>query len=105
MRPKHDGVGGKVLLVSALNGEGIGEAWAAMAEVHKALSSDGQLARLRQEQARRWFWNEVEAAIRESVLGDPETAAEAIVLERSVAKGQALPHAAARALVTRLRPA
>jgi len=105
MRPKHEGLSVSVQLVSALKGEGIGEAWEAMTAVHKALSGDGRLGRLRQEQSRRWFWNEVEAAIKERMLGDPEAAAEAAILERSVAKGQALPHAAARALVTRLRPA
>lgn len=105
MRPKHEGLEAKVLTVSALKGEGIAEAWSAMTAVHAALLRDGRLARLRREQSRRWFWGEVEAAVREAVLGDPGTAQEAGNLEQSVAQGRALPHAAARALVTKLRPA
>jgi LAO/AO transport system kinase len=105
MRPKHDRLEPKVLTVSALKGEGIGEAWAAMQAIHAALAGDGRLVRLRQEQSRRWFWGEVEAAIRDAVLGDPQTADEAGRLESAVASGTTLPHAAARALVTRLRPA
>jgi len=105
MRPKHEGLPAKVLTVSALEGRGIAGAWGAMEAIHGALKMDGRLERMRQEQARGWFWSEVEAAIRESVLGDPETAQEARNLEGSVAQGRALPHAAARSLVTRLRGA
>jgi LAO/AO transport system kinase len=105
MRPKREGLYPGVRTVSALNGEGIAEAWAAMAAIHSALKGDGRLERLRLEQSRRWFWTEVETALREAVLGDPKTASEAERLERSVASGMALPHAAARALVTKLRPA
>jgi LAO/AO transport system kinase len=105
MRPKHEGLQPEVMTVSALKGEGIAEAWAAMATIHAALKQGGRLDRLRQEQSRRWFWSEVEAALREAVLGEPQTAAEARKLEQSVAAGNVLPHAAARALVTRLRPA
>ncbi len=105
MRPKHEGLDPRVMTVSALQGEGVAGAWAEMKAIHDALAGDGRLERLRQEQSRRWFWNEVEAALREAVLGDPETAGEARELEASVASGAALPHAAARALVTRLRPA
>jgi len=105
MRPKHEGLEPKVLTVSAVEGQGIDTAWAAMEGIHKALASDGRLGRMRQEQSKRWFWTELEAAIRESVLGDPGTAEEARNLERSVGAGRVLPHAAARALVTKLRPA
>jgi len=105
MRPKHEGLEPHVLTVSALKGEGIAEAWEAMTFIQRALGGDGRLARLRQEQTRRWFWSEFEAALKDAVLGDPDTAAEAEAMERSVATGKALPHAAARALVTRLRPA
>jgi LAO/AO transport system kinase len=103
MRPKHEGLEAKVLTVSSLNGEGISEAWEAMRAFHGALAGDGRLERLRQDQARRWFWSEVEAALKDVVLGDPETAGNAAGLEKSVSEGRALPPAAARSLVTRLR--
>jgi LAO/AO transport system kinase len=105
MRPKHEGLAPAVKTVSALEGKGIAEVWEAVKAIHDALTADGRLARLRQDQARRWFWVELETAIREAVLGDPETAREAANLERSVAAGRVLPFAAARALATRLRPA
>ncbi len=105
MRPKYQGLSPQVLKVSALAGEGIGEAWAAMAAFHAALVAGGHLARLREEQTRRWFWSEVQAVLNEEIAADPAAAAAAARLEASVVAGQALPHAAARALINRFRRA
>lgn len=105
MRPKHDGLAPEVLTVSALRNEGIDHVWRIIQRLHDALKADGRLDRLRREQFRRWFWTEVEGAIRDAVLGDPATAQQAASLEEAVVAGRALPYAAARALVTRLRGA
>jgi LAO/AO transport system kinase len=105
MRPKHDGLSPQVLTVSALRNEGIDGVWHIVRRLQDALKPDGRLDRLRKEQFRRWFWAEVEGAIREAVLGDPDAARQAAVLEDAVVSGRALPYAAARALVTRLRGA
>jgi LAO/AO transport system kinase len=105
MRPKYLGLFPQVLKVSALKGEGVGEAWSAMEAFRGALVAGGHLAALRDGQARRWFWNEVEAVLSEEIAADPRTAAAAAGLEASVAAGRALPHAAARDLIRNFRRA
>jgi len=105
MRPKYPGLFPKVLKVSALRREGIGEAWKAMEGFRTALAAGGHLKALREQQARRWFWSEVEAVLSDEIAADPATAAAARSLEASVVAGQALPHAAARALIKDFRRA
>jgi len=105
MRPKHLGLFPKVLPVSSIEGAGIADAWAEMTAIHTALTQNGRLAALRADQARRWFWNEVQASLSEAILSDPALSGRAGELEAAVAKGSALPYAAARALLKGFRPA
>jgi LAO/AO transport system kinase len=105
MRPKYTGLFPRVLMVSALAGKGIREAWEAMAAFHAALVTGGHLQGLRQAQARRWFWSEVQAVLSDAIAADPATADAAAQLEASVVAGTALPHAAARALIRDFRRA
>ncbi len=105
MRPKYARLAPQVLKVSAVAELGIAEAWAAMAAFHAALASAGHLRRLREDQARRWFWSEVQAVLSDEIAADPRTAAMAAGLEASVVAGRALPHAAARALIGDFRRA
>ena len=105
MRPKYPGLYPQVMKVSALKGDGVAEAWAAMEGFRDAMTSGGQLRVLRELQARRWFWSEVEAVLSEEIAADPATAAAAAHLEASVVAGKALPHAAARALIRDFRRA
>jgi LAO/AO transport system kinase len=105
MRPKHQGLFPKVLPVSSLEGVGIPDAWAEMTAIHDSLAQNGRLAVLRADQARRWFWSEVQASLSEAILSDPALAGRAGELEAAVVKGSALPYAAARALLKGLRPA
>jgi LAO/AO transport system kinase len=103
MRPKYPGLPPKVMQVSALEGRGITEAWAAMQDFQGTLDRSGQLRKLRQDQLRRWFWNEVEAMMVEEVASSASDGAERA--EAEVLSGRALPNAAARALVRRFRGA
>jgi LAO/AO transport system kinase len=105
MRPKYQGLFPQVLKVSAAEGRGIEEAWRTITAFHQALRESGQLQSLRREQARRWFWNEVEAVLAEEIGADPATAERAAQLESAVVAGDALPHAAARALIRAFRRA
>jgi LAO/AO transport system kinase len=105
MRPKHHGLFPKVLAVSSIEGTGIADAWSEMQAIYNALSSDGRLAGLRADQARRWFWSEVQASLSEVILSDPELAARAGDLETAAANGAVLPYAAARSLLKGFRPA
>jgi LAO/AO transport system kinase len=105
MRPKYSGLAPQVLKVSAVAGQGIVEAWTVMATFHAALASGGHLRRLREDQARRWFWSEVQAVLGDEIAADPRTASTAKGLEASVVAGRALPHAAACALIRDFRRA
>ena len=105
MRPKYPNLFPQVLKVSALEGEGVAEAWTAMEAFRDALTAAGHLKVLRELQARRWFWSEVEAVLSEEIAADPATAAAAARLEASVIAGKALPHSAARALIKGFRRA
>jgi len=62
------------------------------------------LARLRAEQARRWFWSEVRTLIDEKILSDTKLAAAANMLERAVQEGTATPYGAARSLIRAILP-
>ena len=103
MRPKHVGLQPKVLRVSSVEGQGIAEAWKEMVAVHAALAAGSQLSRLREEQARRWFWSEVQTVLSEAILSDDALAARANALENEVAGGSTLPYTAARALIRSFR--
>lgn len=105
MRPKYPGIAPEVRKVSSLSGTGIAEVWAAIRALEAKLAQGGHLAQLRREQARRWFWNEVQAVLGEEIAADPETARRASGLEAAVVAGEALPHAAARALIRAFRRA
>jgi len=103
MRPKHQGLYAKVMKVSSVEGQGIGETWSAMKAFHDVLASDGRLERLRAEQSRRWFWSEVQTVLNEAILADQSLASRANALENEVAGGQVLPYAAARSLIQSFR--
>jgi LAO/AO transport system kinase len=103
MRPKYPGLQPQVLQVSALEGEGISEAWAAMQNLRERLTACGAVAKLRETQLRRWFWNEVQAILAEEISRDPQLAEQAGDAEAAAAAGTALPEAAARRLVERFR--
>lgn len=105
MRPKYKTLPPKVMSVSALKAFGIGEVWEALKAFHKGLVDGGHLSRLRADQARRWFWSEVEAVLKDAILSDPETAGQAGRVEAEVVAGRALPDAAARDLIRAFRRA
>jgi LAO/AO transport system kinase len=98
MRPKHEGMPAVVHAVSALEGKGIAQSWNAMASFHDRLAKDGRISRLRADQARRWFWSEVQTVLNEELLARHGLGEQVRALENSVAAGKSLPYAAARML-------
>jgi len=102
-RSKYEGLPANVMRVSSLRDLGVAEAWSAMKTLHAALKRDGTLPKLRQEQSRRWFWQEIRTVIGETVLSDKKLARYAARLEGAVATGEALPYAAARTLIAAMR--
>ncbi|HEY6577973.1 MAG TPA: methylmalonyl Co-A mutase-associated GTPase MeaB [Rhizomicrobium sp.] len=98
LRPKYTAMPVGVEKVSAIAGAGIAKSWATIEELGRRLRENGQIARLRREQARGWFWSEVKFLLNEAIAADPVIAANAGTLEAAVLEGKALPEAAARAL-------
>lgn len=103
MRPKYPGLPPTVQRVSAFAGTGVAEAWAAMEGLHKRLKTAGHLKRLREGQAKAWFWSEVEAVLAEAIAADPRASEAAGRVEADVVAGRMLPDAAARALLAVFR--
>lgn len=102
MRPKHEGLPANVLTVSSLEGKGIAEAWIAMTSFHDSLAKDGRIQRLRADQSRRWFWNEVQTILNEELLAHHGLRDDVKKLESAVITGKSLPYAAARTLFRRI---
>ena len=98
IRPKYPSLPPQVLKVSSLRGEGVSEAWDATRLLHKALKKSGRLKKLREEQARRWFWNELQSVLAEEISHNETLEKAARKLEASVIAGKSLPYSAAREL-------
>jgi LAO/AO transport system kinase len=99
MRPKYPSITADVMAVSAHEGFAIAEAWTTLKALHDKLLQNGHLQQLRQEQARGWFWSEVQSVLTERILRDPRSATAAKRIEADVLASRLLPHAAARNLV------
>jgi LAO/AO transport system kinase len=99
MRPKYPSISPGVIAVSSHEGVAIAEAWTEIKSLHDRLLREGHLQKLRQEQARGWFWSEVQSVLTEKILHDPRSADAAKRIESDVLASRLLPHAAARNLV------
>ncbi|MGI9499060.1 MAG: methylmalonyl Co-A mutase-associated GTPase MeaB, partial [Geminicoccaceae bacterium] len=102
LRPASSGWTPKVLSCSALNDDGIAEAWQSILRHRAALEQSGGLQSKRQSQRRSWLWAEVQAAMVDMLKRDLTTAGEMRDLERQVASGDLLPPAAARRLIGKI---
>ncbi|HUB85906.1 MAG TPA: methylmalonyl Co-A mutase-associated GTPase MeaB [Rhizomicrobium sp.] len=102
IRPKYQGVFPEVMQISALTEKGIDQSWEAMQKLHGALVRSGQLKKLRADQSRRWFWNEVQTVLSEEIMANEELGKAARKLESAVIAGKTLPYSAARSLFRRI---
>jgi GTPase len=93
----------EVLLVSALEGQGLAAVWQALTRHRAGLEAEGGLERRRAEQARRWMWSEVEHALRDAFAAHPGVARLLPGLEAEVAAGRLAAGEAARRLLAAFR--
>jgi LAO/AO transport system kinase len=93
----------RVLLASALSGEGIAELWRVVLEHRAALEQSGERAARRREQARAWMWTLVEEGLRQAFRSHPAVAARMEASERDVEASRTTPAAAARSLLAAFR--
>jgi LAO/AO transport system kinase len=99
MQPKYKGWRAEVLLASALEARGMDDVWAAAEAFSEGLAAEGEGARLRARQAQAWLWSEIREGLVDALMADPGLASALKKAEESVAQGQDLPPAAARALL------
>jgi LAO/AO transport system kinase len=92
-----------VVTSSALTGEGIDDAWAAVQAAHQRRAESGELEARRALQARTWMWTEVRESLLESLQDHAGVAALAPGLEDQVAAGSISPAAAAQQLLEEFR--
>jgi len=92
-----------VVACSAITGEGVDAAWAAIREVHDRRAANGEQAERRSAQARSWLWDEVRETLLDELRTDPGVADLAPVLEAEVTAGTLSPAAAAAQLLEQFR--
>jgi len=87
------------LLCSALHGEGIAEAWAAIEDFRARMQQSGELEEKRRLQASDWMWTLLTDDIKEMFLRDRNVEALLGQVQDAVANGTTTPSAAARRLL------
>jgi len=92
----------KALTVSALEADGLQEAWEAMSELIEWRRSQGVWDRTRTDQARYWFSEEVHIQLLERLHRDPEIRAHIAMMEDEVARGAVSATAAAADVIRKL---
>jgi len=88
---------------SALQDEGLAEAWSEGAALAAGRQDQGHWARRRGMQARHWFEEEVRQGVLAQLTDDPDIAAEMTRLGAEVAAGTTGPSEAASDLLAQLR--
>jgi LAO/AO transport system kinase len=99
LRPKHAGWEVPVLPISALEGRGIEDVWAAVEKLVGHLRDSGTLDRQRADQAVAWMWDEIHDRLLTSFRHDPRVAKRRADAEASVRAGTLSPSTAAAILL------
>jgi LAO/AO transport system kinase len=84
-----------VLLVSGLEGTGLGGLWERIVEHRRTLDGAGELAAKRRRQDRKWMWALVEDRIRTKLRSDPGLRERLPAIEARLGEGALSPAAAA----------
>ena len=103
VRPKRPGWEVPVLLVSALEGDGVTETWDRIIAAGDRLRSDGAFEAQRAEQAVAWMWSEVHDELRDAFRADPAVTALLPQVEAELRAGVRSPASAARSLLDAAR--
>jgi LAO/AO transport system kinase len=88
MRGTHAGWKPPVLTVSGLHNQGLDELWSKVLEHRSLLEQNGELAKQRSEQTRRWMWQMVEERVLRALHDHPQVAARTPDIERAVSAGE-----------------
>lgn len=93
----------KVLSISALKNQGIDTFWTNVMSFKKLQSANGNLEKRRQDQAKSWMWERIEAGLKHDFRTHPDVARELPVILQKVNAGQMAPSVAARHLLDYLK--
>jgi len=99
MKPKSGNWQVPVRLISALQGEGIGEVWQVIEDFRAAMQQSGEFSAKRRLQASDWMWTLVMDGLRDQFLNDRQVEALLTPVQQAVAEGVTTPGAAARRLL------
>ena len=89
----------QALQLSALNGTGLDEFWAAVSRFEELQRASGRKDKRRQQQALVWMWERIDAGLKQAFHSDPRVGERLRELEQQVRGGQLPASAAARTLL------
>ena len=91
-----------VLMLSALQKQGIAEFWNTIGDYRSAMQQSGEFDARRRHQARAWMWELIDQGLRARFAGHAQVRQDLPVLQAAVEAGQTTPSAAAQRLLAYL---
>ncbi len=89
----------QVIQISALQGQGVDDFWSQVSRFHEVQSRNGRFAAKRQQQARAWMWERIEAGLKQRFREHPSIKAQLDSTTSQVLAGQLAASTAARQLL------
>jgi LAO/AO transport system kinase len=89
----------QVLQMSALHNQGVDSFWASVSEYRRLQSANGNLAARRQQQAKAWMWERIDAGLKQRFRDHPQIRSRLDDTTRRVLAGELPASTAARQLL------
>lgn len=89
----------QVIQISALHGQGVDTFWSSVSEFRRLQTANGRLAARRQQQARAWMWERIDAGLKQRFREHPQVREILESTTRAVLDGQLPASTAARQLL------
>ena len=89
----------QVIQLSALQGRGVDAFWAEVTRFREVQTGNGQLPTRRQQQARAWMWERIDAGLKQRFRAHPQVRHQLDETTRQVLAGELPPSTAARQLL------
>jgi LAO/AO transport system kinase len=89
----------QVIQLSALHNQGVDAFWSEVSRYQQLQTANGRLAERRQQQARAWMWERIDAGLKQAFRQHPHVHAQLPLLEQQVLAGQVPASTAARQLL------
>jgi LAO/AO transport system kinase len=99
MRPKTPHWNASVVLTSSFEESGMEDVWLQVEAFEEVMKTQGELAKLRQVQAKAWMWNEIQEGLMDALRNDEIVIEHTDDIEAQVVAGTLPPTAAARHLL------